>query len=921
MFELQIKGLITAILKSNILNLVIALMNSYFTKKKVLGFIFFQFLAFGLFNWMTFQPDQTFSESSLFLLTPPPVKNSSRIRKPFHHHIFPNPLPFDKIQTPPEIPRDTYLMALEVSCILHGADHLNIIIQDAYHKQYEIPYEDPYPYPHNSQYLDLGESNFEVEVTYHPFDIVIKRKATQETIFKLTDRLVFTQFYIEFSFITPTKEIYGFGARLTPFQIKPGTYSLFLLDRAGEIDPGKPGFNGQGHHPMYLNKEKSGKYHTFLLRNINFQEVTIGNDRKIKWQLTGGVIDLNFFLGEDPESAVTKYHHYLGGWILPAFWHLGYHQNKWDGYTNAGKLKYVLENFAEKKIPLESLWTDAQHMDGFVNFSIDKERYPLIEVKALYEKYKKRWIPLINAHISERMIPPVSEYPNLQSLYMTDSLGETCKGRFLWGEVYFLDFLDPKVGDFWGQMLDDMDSKWALSGVWLDANEVSNLEAKNKAYMWLARKRKYFEFPFYPGTNNFYELPIINLDCRHYNGDEEYNVRPLNAVFQSKYSFDYLKKKFPFPFVLTRATLFGGSKFAFTWIPDVKSSYESMKISLADVLNHNIFGYAMTGADICGFVSDQQVQPELCARWHQLSVFYPFARNSHIPSPENNYQEPYTYKGDYFQTILSSIRLRYSLLKHLYTLFFLKREGEYGYGTILRPLFFDYHNQTDLPCHGSQVHEEQVLLGESIMVAPVLDANVSTLDVYFPSRVRWFDLRTFQEVVVQQGESVSANYSEPIPYFLKGGSILFKQEVDENVLSTEDLGNIFTVVIAFGKGDENAEGYILGSSNYEEQYIYDHCVLKNCLLKLKATYETLKDKINLKLEAASQSTDSIKINEVYIMGIMGIQSSKKKALEIKLDNPTLKTSQEFLENGTIHLKFPEEELVIANNIIHNFVFL
>jgi hypothetical protein len=166
-----------------------------------------------------------------------------------------------------------------------------------------MPHCEPYPHVRNPSYFTLAESNFEFIDSENPLDFVIKRKDTGEQIFRLSD-LIYTNYFIEFSWEGSSQELYGLGERLYRLQFKPGKFTLYIFDRFGMIDDGTPGHNQQGHHSMYLMKEKSKKYHVGLFRNINSQEVEIRESGVNKWRTIGGVVDWHFFLGEDPEDAI-----------------------------------------------------------------------------------------------------------------------------------------------------------------------------------------------------------------------------------------------------------------------------------------------------------------------------------------------------------------------------------------------------------------------------------------------------------------------------------------------------------------------------------------------------------------------------------------------------------------------------------------
>ena len=765
-----------------------------------------------------------------------------------------------------------------LSVFVHSPKHLNVIIRDCNNERWELPFEDPFPYPKDSQNLTLEESEFDFVLTKNPFRFEIKRKETNETIYKWTRDFVFTDTYIEYTFETPTNEIYGLGSRPFTLQFRPGTYSLFIIDRTGEVEDGTPGHNAQGHHPVYLMKEKSGKYHINFLRNINSAEFTVGSNNDIRWQLIGGVVDLNFFSGDGaPENVVRAYHRYIGGWSLPAFWAMGGHQHKWWGYKNVGEVSEVLEKYTSNNIALDTIWSDIEYLKDNNNFQIDTENFPSSEMKEMLLKYKKRRVSVVQAFIPKDKSNPAYNFPNVENIALHDFNGEIFPGEAWSGPAYLIDFTHRHAKNFQWAMLKQLEEQIPFSGIWLDANELTTLHNFPEHYPD-HYERKYGDLPFYPGKTYLYGgSGLPPPDAIHADGTEEFNVRGIVGLLQCKYTYEYLKQKHPFPFVLTRSSMFGTGKFALTWLADYFATWQHMRYSIGTLATINIFGITFVGTDLCGFVGHQRSEIQLCARWYQLGAFYPFSKNGHAPTTAYyNNQEPYTFEGIYFQTMTVAVKLRYSILKYFYTLFFLTEGRELRAGTIFRPLFFEFYNDPNLPPYGSSVHEDQFLLGKSLMVTPVLARDVSQIEPYFPD-CRWFDLRSLQEVPAR-GRSlrITAPLGEVPPHFLRGGAIMFTQN-PEGVLRTEDLSNTFTLVIGLDDSVENksnATGSILGCGTYDEQNVYDRCIGNECLLHVTAECEVFYNKtvVNLHIRQDNNKTvdpSNLRMDKIHLMGLTG----------------------------------------------------
>jgi alpha-glucosidase (family GH31 glycosyl hydrolase) len=174
-------------------------------------------------------------------------------------------------------------------------------------------------------------------------------------------------------------------------------------------------------------------------------------------------------------------------------------------------------------------------------------------------------------------------------------------------------------------MLDVLYKKVQFSGVWLDMNELANFctgacDSPTDPAIFDYSK----DLPYQPGSDNI-ESHTISLNATHYGNISEANAHAFSAFLETYATSQFLKSKNLKPFIITRSSTFGSSKYGFHWTGDNYASWDFLKGSIADNFANQMFGFQMVGADICGFGGN--TTEELCARWFQLGSLYTFARD------------------------------------------------------------------------------------------------------------------------------------------------------------------------------------------------------------------------------------------------------------------------------------------------------
>jgi alpha-glucosidase (family GH31 glycosyl hydrolase) len=202
------------------------------------------------------------------------------------------------------------------------------------------------------------------------------------------------------------------------------------------------------------------------------------------------------------------------------------------------------------------------------------------------------------------------------------------------------------------------------------------------------------------------------------------------SLLQTKVTYNYLNNNNEAvrPFILSRSTSLGSGKYTYHWLGDNLSTFANLKNSISGIFNFNIFGIPFTGSDICGFMDN--ASKDLCIRWYNLGIFYPFMRNHNFKKAKDQY--PWSFndsdkKYDIISIIRRNINIRYSLLRYIYSQLFLISLNEKG--SFFKPLMFEFPEEKI----SYEDIESRIMFGEAFLICTFYDNNENEKLFEFPN--------------------------------------------------------------------------------------------------------------------------------------------------------------------------------------------
>ena len=516
--------------------------------------------------------------------------------------------------------------------------------------------------------------------------------------------------------------------------------------------------------------------------------------------------DLYLLSGGNENAICKEFRTLIGRSYIPPRWAFGLAQSRW-GYKTEEDVREVARQYKEHDLPLDMICMDIEYMQDYADFTVNKERFPdLAKLSADLKAQGIRLVPIIDAGVRiDPNDPTCTE--GLEKGYFCKKADGTPFVAAVWpGKAYFADFLRPEVREWFGHKYKAL-TDCGIEGFWNDMNEPSlfyspeRLRAFLNDMAALREKDNIEQEEFFPrvigGAMGLMNSPADyasfyhEVDGQKVRHDQVHNLYGGSMTRAAGEAFADLRPG-QRTLLYSRSSFIGSHRYGGIWLGDNNSSWAQLLANIQMMPSVQMCGFLYSGADLCGFSSD--TTPDLALRWLEFGLLTPLMRNHSAVG--TRMQEYYRFP-EVLPAVRNMIRLRYALLPYLYSEFMKAALENTSY---FRPLAFDYPDDPD-----AREVEDQLLLGEGLMAAPVYIQNAHGRHVYLPEPMKLLRLRAvddYDEEILPAGHHYIRCALDEVLLFLRPGHIV---PVAQPANNTSELDDASLTLWSFLPDGESAE--------------------------------------------------------------------------------------------------------------------
>ncbi|ARP73942.1 glycosyl hydrolase [Streptomyces pluripotens] len=549
--------------------------------------------------------------------------------------------------------------------------------------------------------------------------------------------------WMQRSEVAADARFFGLGGRASGPRLRDGTYRLW------NTDPGRA--FGPGEDPLYLTMPvqlvvaDAGTHLVFhdntwdgaVVLREGVEGAGSGHDRAghCAVRMDGGPLRCWVMVGT-PARVLHLWASLTGAPALPPAWALGHHHARW-GFGSEQEVRRIIAGYQERGLPLDAVHLDIDHYDDHQVFTVDQERFPKLPLLA--EELRREGVRLVSiVDPAVRATPGNAVYDSGSAVdaFVRDASGRTVRGVVWAGESVFPDFTHARVRKWWGGLYEER-LEQGFAGFWHDMNE--------------------------PTSFNAFGEPTLPRSARHAlegRGGDHREAHNVYGLCMARAGYEGVRELSPQerPFLFSRSGWAGMQRYGGTWSGDVATGWPGLRASLSLVLGLGLCGVPYSGPDVGGF--DGSPTPELYLRWFQLGSYLPLFRTH--ASLRAGRREPWEFGAEVLEHARAALLERRRLLPYFVTLAQLARRTGAPY---VRPLWWGAPEDRALrDC------EDAFLLGDGLLVAPVLDPGADRRAVQLP-RGRWYDTVTEEAYEGPAQVLLDAPLSRT-PVLARGGAVI-----------------------------------------------------------------------------------------------------------------------------------------------------